>query len=145
MILIDANLLIYAINRDAPHHKAARKWFEKALSSGEHMGLPWICLLAFLRITTRPGILANPLTVEQAAGFVEEWLKQPSVEAVSPGSGHWPILRHLLHSAGTAGNLTSDLHLAAMAIEVGAPIYSADYDFQRFAGLDHVNPLGEIT
>lgn len=145
MILIDANLLIYAVNRDAPQHKAARHWFEQALSGDEPVGLPWVSLLAFLRITTRPGILANPLTVEKAVGFVESWLKQPFVEPVAPGPGHWPILRHLLHATGTAGNLTSDLHLAAMAIERGAPIYSADHDYRRFAGLDHVNPLGEIV
>lgn len=145
MILIDTNLLIYAVNRDASHHKAARQWFEQTLSGGERVGLPWVCLLAFLRLTTRPGILANPLTVDQATAFVDGWLEQPFVEPVVPGSGHWPILRHLLHATGTGGNLTSDLHLAAMAIERGARIYSADHDFQRFAGLDHVNPLGQIS
>lgn len=145
MILVDANLLIYAVNRDAPQHRAARDWFEQVLSGDGSLGLPWVCLLAFLRITTRPGILANPLTVEKAVRFVESWLKQPFVEPVTPGPGHWPILRHLLYATGTAGNLTSDLHLAAMAIERGAPIYSADHDYQRFAGLDHVNPLGEIS
>lgn len=145
MILIDANLLIYAVNLDAPSHDRARTWLEQTLSAGEGVGLPWMCLLAFLRITTRPGILSHPLAVEQATDFVESWLRQPFVEAVSPGAGHWPILRHLLHAAGAAGNLTSDLHLAAMAIERGATIYSADYDFQRFAGLNHINPLGEIA
>jgi len=144
MFLIDANLLIYAANRDASRHEAARQWFEQTLSGGQRVGLPLVCLLAFLRLTTRPGILAKPLTVEQAADFVDAWLTQPFVEAVAPGPGHWPILRHLLHAAGTGGNLTSDLHLAAMAIERGASVYSADYDFQRFAGLDHVNPLGEV-
>ena len=144
MILVDANLLIYAVNRDAPQHKAARRWFEQAVSGHEPVGLPWVCLLAFLRITTRPGILANPLTVDQAVGYVESWLKQPFVEAVAPGPGHWPILRQLLHATGTAGNLTSDLHLAAMAIERSSSICSADHDYQRFAGLDHFNPLGEI-
>lgn len=145
MILVDANLLIYAVNRDAPQHIAAQKWFEQVLSDHESVGLPWVCLLAFLRVTTRPGILANPLTVERAVAYVESWLQQPFVDPVAPGPGHWPILRHLLQATGTAGNLTSDLHLAAMAIELGAPIYSADHDYQRFAGLDHVNPLGEIV
>lgn len=144
MILVDANLLIYAVNRDAPQHKTARRWFEQAVSGHEPVGLPWVCLLAFLRITTRPGILANPLAVDQAVGYVESWLKQPFVEAVAPGPGHWPILRQLLHATGTAGNLTSDLHLAAMAIERSAAICSADHDYRRFAGLEHINPLGEI-
>ena len=145
MILVDANLLIYAVNRDAPQHLAAQEWFEQVLSGHETVGLPWICLLAFLRVTTRRGILANPLTVERAVAYVEIWLQQPFVDPIAPGPGHWPILRHLLQATGTAGNLTSDLHLAAMAIELGAPIYSADHDYQRFAGLDHVNPLGEIV
>ena len=144
MILIDANLLIYAVNRDAFHHEAARRWFEETLSGGQRVGLPWICLLAFLRLTTRPGVLANPLTVDRAADFVDGWLKQPFVEPIVPGSGHWPIFRQLLHATGTGGNLTSDVHVAAMAIERGATVYSADYDFQRFAGLDHVNPLGQV-
>ena len=144
MILVDANLLIYAVNRDAPQHRTARRWFEQAVSGHEPVGLPWVCLLAFLRITTRPGILANPLTVDQAVGYVESWLKQPFVEAVAPGPGHWPILRQLLHATGTAGNLTSDLHLAAMAIERSASVCSADQDYQRFAGLEHISPLGEI-
>lgn len=144
MILIDANLLIYAVNRDAFHHEAARRWIEQTLSGGERVGLPWICLLAFLRLTTRPGVLANPLTIDQATDFVDGWLKQPFVEPIVPGSGHWPIFRQLLHATGTGGNLTSDVHVAAMAIERGATVYSADYDFQRFAGLDHVNPLGEV-
>lgn len=144
MILVDANLLIYAVNQDAPQHKTARAWFEQAVSGHEPVGLPWVCLLAFLRVTTRPGVLANPLTVEQAVGYVESWLMQPFVEAVTPGPGHWPILRHLLHATGTAGNLTSDLHLAAIAIERSASVYSADHDYRRFAGLEHINPLGEI-
>ncbi len=144
MILVDANLLIYAVNRDAPHHETARSWFEQVLSGEERVGLPWVCLLAFLRLATRPGILANPLTVEQATDYVESWLKQPFAEPVAPGAGHWPIFRQLLLATGTAGNLTSDLHLAALAIEQGAPIYSADHDFQRFAGIEHVNPLGQI-
>ncbi len=144
MILIDANLLIYAVNRDAFHHESARRWFEETLSGGQRVGLPWICLLAFLRLTTRPGVLANPLTIDQATDFIDGWLKQPFVEPIVPGSAHWPIFRQLLHATGAGGNLTSDLHVAAMAIERGATVYSADYDFQRFAGLDHVNPLGEV-
>ena len=145
MILIDANLLIYAVNRDAPRHETAREWFEQTLSGEERVGLPWACLLAFLRITTRPGILASPLTVEQATDFVGAWLNQPFVEPIGPGSGHWPIFRHLLHATGTGGNLTTDVHLAAMAIERGASLYSADHDFQRFVGLDHVNPLDQVS
>jgi toxin-antitoxin system PIN domain toxin len=143
VILIDANLLIYAVNLDAHHHQRARGWLEDTLSGATSVGLPWICLLAFLRVTTRPGILARPLRAEQALGFVASWLDQPFVAPVAPGRGHWPILRNLLRWTGTAGNLTSDAHVAALAIEYGAAVYSADHDFKRFPGVDHVNPLDD--
>lgn len=141
MKLVDANLLIYAVNRDAPHHRTARRWFERAVSDSESIGIAWIVMLAFLRITTRPGILQHPLEQEAAIGYVDEWLALPNVELVVPGDAHWRILSSLLRSSGTLGNLTSDAHLAALALEVGADIYSADYDFQRFQGINHVNPL----
>ena len=143
MILIDANLLIYAVNANSHHHRRARGWLEETLSGSTSVGLPWICILAFLRITTRPGILARPLKSDEATGFVESWLDQPFVEPVVPGSGHWPILRNLLRLTGTSGNLTSDAHLAALAIEHGAIVCSADHDFKRFPGVNHVNPLEE--
>ncbi len=141
MILVDANLLIYAVNPNAPQHLAARQWLEEVLSGSIWVGLPWICLIAFVRITTRTGVFANPLKVEAALEYVDAWLKQPFVQPISPGNGHWPILRNLLHSSGAAGNLTTDAHIAAMALERGAAICSADYDFRRFPGVEHVNPL----
>lgn len=143
MILIDANLLIYSVNLDSPHHGQARGWLEKTLSGSTFVGLPWICLLAFLRITTRPGIFARPLHADEAIGFVASWLDQPFVDSVAPGDGHWPILRNLLRATGTSGNLTSDAHVAALAIERGATVCSADHDFKRFPGVNHVNPLDE--
>ena len=144
MIIVDANLLIYAVNLDAPHHERARHWLEQALSGTTVVGLPWICMLAFVRVTTHPRILARPLGVEEACGFVQSWLNEPIVEPVSPGRGHWPVFYNLIRTSGTGGNLTSDAHVAAMAIEQGASIYSADYDFRRFPGVLHVNPLDEI-
>ncbi len=141
MILVDANVLIYAIDSDSPHHQAARRWLERALSGTTPIGLAWIVILAFLRLTTRAGILRRPLPPERAMAFVDEWLAQPYVRAVSPGEGHWTILRKLLRDSGTAGNLTSDAHLAAMALELGASVCSTDADFERFAGVDRVNPL----
>ena len=143
MILIDANLLIYAVNSDAPHHGKARTWLVETLSGKTAVGLPWVCLLAFVRITTRRGILARPLDVIEALDYVDSWLDQPFVEPIRPGDGHWPILRNLVRSSGTAGNLTSDAHVAALALELGATLYSADYDFKRFPGIEHVNPLDE--
>ena len=141
MILVDANLLIYAIDADSPHHRRAHRWLEDALSGTTPLGLAWIVVLAFLRLTTRPGILKRPLPIERAMEFVDEWLAQPYVKAVAPGENHWPVLRNLLKASGTAGNLTSDAHLAALALEHGCAVCSTDTDFKRFAGLEHFNPL----
>ncbi len=141
MILVDANLLIYAVDSDAPRHGRARLWLESVLSAREAVGLSWAVILAFLRVTTREGILARPLDPLAACRYVDDWLAQPTVEAVAPGREHWTILRDLLAESGTAGNLTSDAHLAALAIERGAKLYSTDNDFKRFRRLQHVNPL----
>ena len=141
MILVDANLLIYAVNSDAIQHQQARKWLEQTLSGSTEVGLAWIVILAFIRITTRPGIMTRPLNCNDAISYIDSWLQQPHVQLIAPGDKHWPILRNLLKAAGTAGSLTSDAHLAALAIEHGAEIYSADYDFRRYAGITHINPL----
>lgn len=141
MILIDANLLLYAVNQDLPQHAAARSWLEGVFSGSDRIGLPWVVMLAFLRLTTNPRLFARPLSVEQASGYLDEWLSLPMVRPVSPGTGHWAVLRNLLAASGTGGNLTTDAHIAALAIEQGYTVYSADNDFKRFAGLRHVNPL----
>lgn len=141
MILVDANVLVYAVDSDSHHHRAARRWLEGALSGSTPVGFAWLVLLAFLRLTTRPGILRKPLPPERAMAFVDEWLALPNVRTVRPGEGHWAILRSLLRAAGTAGNLTSDAHLAAMALEQGASICSTDRDFERFPGIERVDPL----
>lgn len=141
MILVDVNLLIYAIDADSLHHSTARRWLEQTLSGTTPVGLAWIVLLAFLRITTHASIMRNPLSTEEALAFIDSWLRQPYVSLIIPGEKHWPILRNLLLSTGTAGNLTSDAHLAALALEHGYSIYSADSDFKRFPGINHINPL----
>ncbi|MEX2498740.1 MAG: type II toxin-antitoxin system VapC family toxin [Wenzhouxiangellaceae bacterium] len=144
MILPDANLLIYAVNRDAPHHRQARKWLEQVLSGSEAVGMAWIVLLAFIRITTHHRLFDHPLKVEQALDYVEGWLGQPYVRPVTPGEKHWLIMNRLLRNSGSAGNLTSDAHLAAIALEHGCSVYSADHDFKRFDGLECVNPLSVV-
>lgn len=141
MIVVDANLLIYASNADAPLHKRSKVWLEKALSGPETIGLPWIVLLAVIRLTTRPAIFRNPIPLEDALSLAAAWLDEPSVTVIHPGPHHWRILRSLLLAVGTGGNLTSDAHLAAMAIEHGAELCSADGDFARFPGLKWRNPL----
>ena len=141
MILVDANVLIYAIDADSPHHRPARRWLEEVLSGTRPVGFAWIVVLAFLRLTTRSGILKKPLPPERAMTYVDEWLAQPPARTVSPGDGHWAILGKLLRDCGTAGNLTSDAHLAALALEQGASICSTDADFGRFPGIDRISPL----
>lgn len=141
MKVVDLNLLIYAVNRDSEKHAAAKAWLENVLSGDEPIGLPWIVLLGFLRLTTNHRVLPKAIRPEQATAIVDTWLAQPAVVALSPGEQHWDVLRDLLADAGTAGNLTSDAHLAALAIENGAELCSTDADFARFPRLRWHNPL----
>lgn len=141
MILLDANLLLYAVNSDAPLHRKARAWLEQTLSGSEAVALSWNVILAFLRLTTRQGLFRNPLSPDRAFDLVAAWLERPPVTVIDPGPRHFMILRGLLTPLGTAGNLTSDAHLAALAIEHGAELCSCDADFARFPGLHWQNPL----
>lgn len=141
MIIVDVNILVYATNASAPHHRKAKRWLEKALTGPETIGLPWIVLLAFLRLTTRPGIFQHPLSVDAAFDIVDAWLEQPAVTVPEPSPRHLRTMRDLVAPLGTAGNLTSDAHLAAIAIENGAELYSSDNDFSRFPRLRWRNPL----
>ena len=141
MKLLDANLLLYAVNKDAPLHGKAKAWLETTLSGRETVAFSWNVILAFVRLTTRPGLFRNPLAPERAFDLVAAWLDQPSATVVNPGPRHLAILRGLLTALGTGGNLTSDAHLAALAIEQNAELCSCDSDFARFAGLDWRNPL----
>jgi toxin-antitoxin system PIN domain toxin len=111
------NLLIYAVNEDAPLNRKAKAWLESAISGPDTVGFSWIVLLAFLRLTTRPGLFRNPLPIETSLDLVASWLDQPSSTVVNAGPRHLRILRELLLPIGTGGNLTSDAHLAALAIE----------------------------
>lgn len=144
MILVDANLLIYAVNKDLPQHKQSREWWEGALSGAGAVGLPWVSLMAFMRICTSSRIFESPLSPEQAMAFIDEWLDRSNVSMVAPGPGHWAILKNLIRQVGTAGNLTTDAHIAALALEHGCTVCSADNDFKRFPGVAHINPLAEV-
>jgi|SRR6266567_6557322 len=141
MILIDANVLIYAVNSESPLHRKAKAWLEATLSGQDTVGLSWTVLLAFLRLTTRSGVFEKPLPVKTAFDVVDEWLAQPSVVTVDPTAQHLRTVRDLLLPLGTGGNLTSDAHLAALAIEHGAELCSSDNDFRRFPRLRWRNPL----
>jgi len=141
MILLDVNILIYAVNQDAPLHRKAKTWLEGAIAGKETVAVSWNILLAFLRLTTRPGLFRNPLPIATAFDLLEAWLDQPAVLVIHPGPQHTRILRELLLPAGTAGNLTSDAHLAALALEHDAELCSSDRDFARFPSLRWRNPL----
>ena len=141
MKVVDLNVLLYAINEDAPEHAGARRWWESALNGEEQVGLAWTVVLGFLRLTTRGGILPRPLTPTQALDTVQEWIDRPIVALLHPGDSHWSRFRTLVESLGLAGNLTTDAHLAALAIEYDATLYSTDRDFKRFASLRVKNPL----
>jgi toxin-antitoxin system PIN domain toxin len=141
--LIDLNLLLYAVNADSAHHAEARNWLETVLSDNEPVGLPWVVLLGFLRIATHPRILSHPLSPDQAMEIVDGWLSVPCVRILAPREAHWRILRTLLEATGTAGNLTTDAHLAALAIENGCELCSTDGDFHRFPAIRWVNPLAK--
>lgn len=141
MKLPDVNLFLYAYDSESSRQAAAQQWVETALTGTETVALAWSTLMGFIRLSTRPAVFARPLEVDRAIGFVEEWLAQPAVTVVHPTDRHAAVLRDLLTPLGTAGNLTSDAHLAALAIEHGATLYSCDNDFARFAGLRWVDPL----
>ncbi len=143
MMLIDANLLLYAYDPSTPQHAAARRWLEEMLSGPMPVLLPWNSLLAFLRIATSPQIWEQPLLVQEAADIVEEWLASPNVIVPAPGERHWTILRDLLCGAQCRGRLVPDAHLAALAIEHGATLCTNDRGFARFPRLRILNPLDQ--
>jgi toxin-antitoxin system PIN domain toxin len=137
----DLNLLIYAVDRRATPHKAASRWWNETLSGTETVGLAWSVMLGFVRLTTSPRVVRSPLDPGQAIDYLDRWLAHPVVTIVEPTLRHTAVLRDLLAGTGTGGNLVADAHLAALAIEHGATLCSADRDFGRFPGLRLMDPL----
>lgn len=142
MKVIDLNVLLYAVNRDAVRHRDALHWWESALDGDEPIGLSWIVLLGFLRLATNAAIFPRALDADAAVAKVDGWLSLESTRVVREKDEHWDVLRSLVAETGTAGNLTTDAHLAALAITHGAVLVSCDTDFARFKGLRWENPLG---
>jgi toxin-antitoxin system PIN domain toxin len=138
--IVDVNVLIYATDRGADRHRESRSFLEQALGAAEPLGLAWSVLLSFVRLSTKAQLFARPLSADQALDVVETWLSQPAAVVVSPTDKHVRVLRALLSPLGTAGNLTSDAHLAALAVEHGAALVSWDHDFARFPGLQWRTP-----
>ena len=136
MKLVDANVLLYAVNEDARHHEASRRWLDASLSGDDTVAFSWIALLAFVRLTTKVGLFPRPLTVAQAMVQVEAWLAAPPAVVVEPTVDHARILHDLLERVGAGANLVNDAHLAALALEHRCGIVSYDNDFGRFPGVD---------
>jgi len=133
--IVDLNVLLYAVNADSPQHVAARTWWEGALNGEEPVGIAWIVILGFLRISTSPRVFPRPLTPGEAIAKIETWLSQENVRIVRESENHWDRLKSLLADTGTAGNLVSDSHLAALALNQDAVLATWDADFARFEGL----------
>jgi uncharacterized protein len=137
----DVNLLVHAHNTAAPRHPAALAWWRDLLSGSETVGLAWVAALGFVRVVTNGRAVQRPLAVADAARVVRSWLARPNVAILHPGDRHADILFSLLEQLGVGGNLTTDAHLAALAIEHQAQLHSTDADFARFPGLRWRNPL----
>lgn len=141
MILVDANLLLYAYDADSPQHDVSRRWLEEVLSGSGLVRFPWITAWAFLRISTNGRVFAHPLSAAEAHEAVASWLEQPNAGILEPGERHLEILEGLLREGQATGPLVMDAVLAALAIEHGATLCSTDRDFARFPGLDWQNPI----
>jgi len=145
MKLVDANVLLYAYNSSTSLHEPAKDWLENALSANEPVGFSWDALLAFVRIATNAKLHSDPLAVEEAIEIVDEWLSCPNAVLIQPTAGHWKRLAKLLRETHSAGPLVTDAHIAALALEHDATLYSRDADFRSFPGLRWVNPFDTKT
>lgn len=143
MIVVDANLLLYAYDSACAQNKRALAWLEGVFSGQEPVGLPWQTISAFLRIHTNSRLPGDRFTVEEGVRLVDEWLALPQIQLLSPGERHWPHFRRMLIEGEVRGPRTTDAELAALTIEYGGVLYTTDRDFARFPGLRWVNPLQE--
>ena len=141
MIVPDLNLLVYAHNDSTPFHDHALIWWEGLVNGSERVGVPWIVLAGFVRLMTHRRMLANPVTTTEAVNYIREWFRFPHVMPINPGVGHLDHFQRNLKAAGVGGNLVTDAHIAALAMEYQAEVHSNDTDFSRFPGLRWRNPL----
>jgi toxin-antitoxin system PIN domain toxin len=137
----DLNLLVYAVDRQSPHHPSTLRWWNGLLSGAETVGLAWTVLLGFVRLSTNPRVVRTPMQAGEALSYLDRWLAHRVTSVIDPTPRHAALLRELLSATGTAANLVADAHLAALAIEHGATLCSADHDFDRFPGLSWIDPL----
>jgi uncharacterized protein len=141
VIVLDANILLYAYDSASSEHAMARNWVERTFSDGTPLGLPWQTVSAFLRVMTNPKLPGERFTPEEAVHLVDQWLDQPNVRLLAPGEDHWPLLRQMIVDGQARGPLISDAQLAALTIEYGGVLHTTDRDFARFPGLRWLNPL----
>jgi toxin-antitoxin system PIN domain toxin len=135
MVIVDANVLLYAVNESSPQHAIAKRWLERALNGAEVVGFAWVVLLAFVRLATLPALFSVPLDTPTALELVDDWLGAKAAAVVHPTAQHATILRRILTQTGAAGNLVTDAHLATLCLEHGAQMCTYDRDFSRFPGL----------
>lgn len=145
MKLVDANVLIYAVNEDALHHRTAGRWLDDALSGDATVAFAWIAVLAFVRLSTKVGLFPQPLSIQGAMDRVDAWLDNPAAVVIEPTARHPGLVRELLVGIGTGGNLVNDAHLAALAIEHRGQIVSYDNDFSRFEGVTWERPPADLA
>lgn len=141
MIIPDINLLVYAYNSDAPFHDEARSWWESRLSGPGTVGVPWAVVLGFVRVMTSRVVLTDPMEPVEAVGHVKSWFECRQTHVIAPGPRHLEILSEIMKQSRASGRLTTDAHLAALAMEMQAEVHSNDADFSRFPGLRWRNPL----
>lgn len=141
MIVLDANILLYAYDSASAKHAKARAWVEEVFSQAAPVGLPWQTIAAFLRIMTNTRLPGERFSLEEAARIVDRWLEQPNVRLLAPGDDHWPQLRRMMVEGQAPGALVSDAQLAALTVEYGGTLHTTDRDFARFPGLRWENPL----
>ena len=137
----DINLLVYAYREEAPEHGVARDWWERVLNGSERIGLGWVVISGFVRVITHRSVSHRPLPPSLAIDVVNDWFELPHVVVVQPGTNHLSLFRANLEAAGVGGNLVTDAHIAALAMEYQAEVHSNDSDFSRFPGLRWRNPL----
>jgi len=141
MILVDANILLYAEDQTSPRHEKARTWWDAQLSGDMPVCLCWTVLSAFVRIGTNPRVFEHPLSLDQALARVQSWMDQPCTRLVNPTEHHWTVFQKMLLKGQAVANLVTDAHLAALAVEHGCELISTDADFSRFPGVKWRNPL----
>lgn len=141
MIIPDTNLLIYATAQTAPDHAKARDWWKRCLNGSEHVGLPWHSLTSYLRIMSSSRARLTPTPIDQLLDVVDSWFESQVVDVIDPRAHHMQAMRSIAEPLGLGGDIMNDVHLAALSIEYGGVIHTADADFARFPGVRWLNPL----